>query len=206
MPLAAFAPHAARTGLAKWGQWMALTAAGVSFGWALSAAFRFDEVAALFVLPGLTSGLAQWLFFRPLPKAFLWIAPSILTSPVLGAVVIVMMVKSYPPELDPPLYARVAVSGVLLAFVALTQYLVLRRWFLHAGLWIPTATIAWLIAFLLLQALQAALPATTYASPSYSTASAVLQLGLIGAFLGATQATITGVLIAYLEPRQLPGA
>jgi hypothetical protein len=206
MPFAVFPALSTRSGLAKWAQWIALTIAGVSLGWALSGAFRFEEVAALLLLPGLSRGIAQWQFFRPLPKAILWLAPATLTSPVLGLVVLSMLGRSYPPELDPPLYARVAVSSLLLALIGLSEFFVLRRWFLHAGLWIPTVTIAWLIAFLLLQAVQAALPETTYASPSYSTSSAVLQLGLIGAFLGAIQATITGALIAYLEPRQIPGA
>ena len=206
MPFAVFPLLSTRTGLAKWAQWIALTIAGVSLGWAVSGAFRFEELTALFFLPGLTRGLAQWQFFRPLPKAILWLAPTTLTSPLMGLVVLSMLGRSYPPELDPPLYARVAASSVLLALIGLSEFFVLRRWFFHSGLWIPTVTIAWLIAFLLLQALQAASPATTYASPSHSTASAVLQLGLTGAFLGATQAAITGALIAYLVPRQLPGA
>jgi hypothetical protein len=128
-------------------------------------------------------------------------ATATLTSPLLGFVVIVMLGHSYPPELDPPLYARVGVSSFFLAAIGLAQFFVLRRWFLHAGLWIPTVTAAWLIAFLMLDALKYGQP-----WPSFSSLPAFLHLGSVGAFLGAIQGTITGALIASLESRPLSGA
>ena len=65
-----------------------------------------------------------------------------------------------PPELNPPLDARVVASSLPLLLIGICQYFVLRRWFFHAGLWIPTAAIAWLIAFLMLEALRYVRPGT----------------------------------------------
>jgi len=180
---------------------MALTTGGLSLGWALSALFRFEEVNALLVLPGITSGIAQWWFFRPLPKAYLWPVVSTLTSPFVGFLVIVMLAHAYPPELDPPLYARVGGSALILIATGTAQFLILRRWFFRAGLWIPTSAIACLIAYLLLDALQ-----YLQAWPVAPRLPALFQLGLLGAFLGAVQGSISGALIAYLQPRSLPGA
>ena len=194
-------PHTTSTPFARGAKWMALTTGGLSLGWALSALFRFEEATALVLLPGITSGIAQWWFFRPLPKAFLWLVISTLSSPFVGFLVIVMLLHSYPTDLDPPLYARIAVSSLILLATGLAQFLVLRRWFLHTGLWIPTSAIAWLIAYLLLDSLKylQSWPATT-GLPAF------FQLAFFGAFLGAVQGSITGALIAYLEPRPPPGA
>jgi len=193
--------HESTRALAKWAKWLALTTGGQSVGWGVSAFFLQEEIPAIVLLPGIACAIAQWSFFKPLPRAILWIVPGALTSPLLGYAFLVMLGHSYPQELDPPLYARVIAASVLLAIIGLAQFFVLRRWFINTGLWIPTTTIAWLIAFLLLDALK-------YAQPSqfFSILPAFLQLAGIGAFFGAVQGTITGVFIASLQSRPVSGA
>ena len=198
MELAPSTPNTATATLVKWAQWIGLSAAGVSFAWLVSGAFPRQAVTLLVLLGGTTGGIAQYLYFRPLRRASLWIAPAILTSPCLGLATLAMV---YPPQFAPPLEARIAQSSILLALMALSQYFVLRKWFFRAGVWIPTATIAWLFAFIVVDRLMHG-----QRPPFLPDLPGFAVLALLGAFVGGVYGIITGAVLASLKSRPPSGA
>jgi hypothetical protein len=134
----------------------------------------------------------------------LWTLATAATYPlVVIALFLFALAHNIPPNSDPEFAHRATATltlSIVYAPVGIGQWLLLRRVFRRAGLWIAVSYAGWLLAFLAFLLSEriglSLLPFGTLALP--------LLIGI----MGAIQAAATGVLLLALEPHRplLPGA
>jgi hypothetical protein len=142
-----------------WSAWVGLNTIGVLAGYVLSLSVAAagglaglqvsDRMIAtiMVILIGMLMGVAQWLLVRPyLPRAAFWIVATL-----IGWVLpIALLVVFFPPSV----VNQHGQIGIVLASIGLmmgaAQYLLLRRYKLHSGWWIPASMLGWTILALAL--------------------------------------------------------
>ena len=226
-PEASAAP-AQRPGRGFWFGWLAATVVGWAVGFAVSSFFGLllllaigRAVGLVFGLPvaiaggGMAVGVAQWLLLRRrvVPQGRWWLLASIvgwalnlfIFMPLIGGPFLAGL--GAPEALDAGAMAAtgILVGGVAGTVVGVLQWLVMRRHFSGAFLWVLASSIAWALCLLLFLPLIVGVFFAAVQTVQFTIVALVLVfVAVVGA--GAVGGCITGLALLRLLRRPLSSA